>query len=262
MLPKTPVGCYDETQCRDARRSPLRLKDSIVPDTTNPRLLEKIKVIVAKRAAPLRLSDGEKMDWHQFFELYYLLIGRFCRKQRCPEELLDDVVYQVWEYVLNKLPDFQYDPAKGRFRSWLFRIVRSKTIDAARRSAVARKVVAGQQDTDFWHNVVDPDGRTPEDEWERAWEEEAGRIVWERYQQEAADATPTRKSQSRAWELRVVEGCIRDGRSAADLAEELGIEPAYARKLKERGKLRLRVIAAELFGVPEPGFGAGGRAST
>ena len=111
---------------------------------------------------------------------------------------MDDVVYQVWDYVLNTLPDFQYDPAKGRFRSWLFRIVRSKTIDAVRRTAVARKAVVGQQDTDFWHNVVDPDGRTPDDEWELAWAEEAGRIVWERYQQEVRDATQTRNSQSRA----------------------------------------------------------------
>jgi RNA polymerase sigma-70 factor (ECF subfamily) len=217
---------------------------------------------LAKRAAPLQLSDGEKIDWDQFFELYYLLIGRFSRKLRCPDELVDDVAYQVWDYVLNKLPDFQYDPAKGRFRSWLFRIVRSKTIDAVRRTAVARKAVAGQQDTDFWHNLVDPDGRTPDDDWELAWEEEAGRIVWERYQQEVQDATQTRNSQSRAWELRVIETCVRDGRSAAAVAQELGIQPDYARKLKERGKLRLRVIAAELFGLPSPRSGPGGPNAT
>ena len=50
-----------------------------MPDTTNPLLLERIRAILAKRAAPLRLSDGEKIDWDKFFELYYLLIGRFGR---------------------------------------------------------------------------------------------------------------------------------------------------------------------------------------
>lgn len=223
-----------------------------MPDTTSATLLERIKVILAKRTAPLVLDTREKIDWDEFFELYYVLIGRFCRKQHCPEELLDDVVYQVWDYVLKKLPGFEYDPSKGRFRSWLFRIVRSKTIDAARKIARERRVVAGQQGTDFWHNLVDPRGTAPEDEWERAWAVEAGGLLWEKYQQEVREGAQARKSQTRTWELRVVEGCIREGRSASELAEELGIEPSYVRKLKERGKLRLRVIAAELFGLPSP----------
>jgi RNA polymerase sigma-70 factor (ECF subfamily) len=50
-----------------------------------------------------------------------------------PRDSHDDCVQQVWVEVVKKLPGFRYDPRRGRFLTWLNRIIRGKAIDLRRR---------------------------------------------------------------------------------------------------------------------------------
>ncbi|MBI3464575.1 MAG: hypothetical protein HY000_16205, partial [Planctomycetes bacterium] len=52
-----------------------------------------------------------------------------------PPEDRDECRQEVWQVVCQQLPGFEYDPSRGKFRSWLFARVSHKSIDTVRRRA-------------------------------------------------------------------------------------------------------------------------------
>jgi RNA polymerase sigma factor (sigma-70 family) len=71
--------------------------------------------------------------WERFFAAYDPLIRRLADRFKVPRGSRDDCAQLVWLALIQKLPAFRYDPARGRFRSWLASIVRGKAIDLRRR---------------------------------------------------------------------------------------------------------------------------------
>src|SRR5262245_2693228 len=51
------------------------------------------------------------------------------------EEAVQDAIWQIWSGRV------RYDPARGRFRTWVFMIARSRALDRVRRQAAARSAV-------------------------------------------------------------------------------------------------------------------------
>lgn len=79
-------------------------------------------------------SDREELlaDWDVFYEEYGRIIRRFaaaCGMQDCD---IDECSQEVWVAVVNGLSTFEHDPARARFRSWLYRIVSNKAADIVR----------------------------------------------------------------------------------------------------------------------------------
>ena len=75
----------------------------------------------------LKLKDREDQDaWSEFYKKYSGFIIGFCRNRGCSDTMCQDVLQetmvQIWKYILN----FNYDSAKGRFRSYLFQVVVSQ----------------------------------------------------------------------------------------------------------------------------------------
>lgn len=71
-------------------------------------------------------------DWDVFYEDYGRIIRRFaaaCGMQDCD---IDECSQEVWVAVVNGLSTFEHDPARARFRSWLYRIVSNKAADIVR----------------------------------------------------------------------------------------------------------------------------------
>ena len=81
---------------------------------TNPSLLVRLR----------DPSDGGA--WATFSEIYEPLIFAFCRKQGLQEADARDVTQDVMCSVIRAIQKFEYDPAHGKFRSWLYRVIRSK----------------------------------------------------------------------------------------------------------------------------------------
>ncbi len=88
-----------------------KMSDSPV---TNPSLL-------------VRLRDpSDSPAWDTFAQIYEPLIFAFCRKKGLQEADAKDVTQDVMLSVIRAIQKFEYDQAQGRFRSWLYRVIRSK----------------------------------------------------------------------------------------------------------------------------------------
>jgi len=70
--------------------------------------------------------------WVQFHDFYSRKIRKFAFACGLTEEDVAECVQEVWAELLVRLPGFQFDPSRGSFDTWLFQIVRSKTIDKQR----------------------------------------------------------------------------------------------------------------------------------
>ena len=75
--------------------------------------------------------DPGSVRWEEFAERYAPLIERFVRAESAahgaaiPTHDRDDLVQETLVAVSRALPSFRYDPARGRFRGYLCRIVQN-----------------------------------------------------------------------------------------------------------------------------------------
>jgi len=75
----------------------------------------------------LRLRDTRNAEaWEQFVEVYTPLIYGFCRQRGLQDADAADVSQEVMRAVARTIGRFEYDPERGRFRTWLLTITRNK----------------------------------------------------------------------------------------------------------------------------------------
>jgi RNA polymerase sigma factor (sigma-70 family) len=89
-----------------------------------------------KTSATLLLEvrdSGNAAAWAQFETRYREMLVRFCRSLGVQHADCEDITQAVFAKLLAGLHGFEYDPAKGRFRDYLFRCVRSALVDWAAR---------------------------------------------------------------------------------------------------------------------------------
>src|SRR5688500_13767280 len=68
----------------------------------------------------VRVRDPrDEAAWLEFVEVYGPLIYRYARRAGLQEADADDVTQEVLRTTVRTMPAFEYDPRRGRFRSWL-----------------------------------------------------------------------------------------------------------------------------------------------
>jgi len=107
--------------------------------------------------------------WSRFYCLYATMVGHFVRRLGLPNADADDVTQEVMVLVHKSLQDGVYDPAKGRFRKWLYGIARNRALAAlrARRRRTRAQWVPREGGANLLDQLEDP-GR-----------DEAARQVWQ-----------------------------------------------------------------------------------
>ena len=71
-----------------------------------------------------RLRDArDSLAWREFFALWHPIITAYVWRRTHGTVDPDDIVQDVFGILVARLPKFEYDPAKGRFRNWMLTIV-------------------------------------------------------------------------------------------------------------------------------------------
>ena len=83
-----------------------------------------------RRQAPTSVSVEA---WERFYGICDPLLRRYALAFHVPVADLRDFVQEVWTELVKTLRDFPYDHQRGRFSSWLYKVVRCKAIDLLRR---------------------------------------------------------------------------------------------------------------------------------
>jgi RNA polymerase sigma-70 factor (ECF subfamily) len=174
--------------------------------TTSVSLLQKLR----------RPEDGQA--WEEFVGLYTPLMLAWARKLGLQDADAADLVQNVFVLLLRKMPEFVYDPGKS-FRGWLRAVARNEWLARRKRAAPdalpADAEVAAPAEEGFW-----------EQEYRSHLAHRALRLMQSEFEANTWRA---------CWETTV------NGRAAAEVAAELGMQPGAVRAAKFRVLNRLRV---------------------
>ena len=77
-------------------------------------------------------DTGNEAAWKRLFDFYAGFVFSLARAKGLSEEDADDVVQAVFSDFARTLPTFQYDRAKGRFRTYLVGLVNWRVTDKLR----------------------------------------------------------------------------------------------------------------------------------
>jgi RNA polymerase sigma factor (sigma-70 family) len=174
-----------------------------------------------------RLADPSDGDaWRAFVDTYAPLVYRFCRRRGAQDADAADVTQEVLAQVSRSMPAFRYDPARGRFRDWLWAVVRSK-LGRFRKSDARVPVPTGEN--------LDTEATPADPEWVAEFQ---ARLV------EVALTRVAGEFSSDHW--RAFERTWRDGAAAGVVAAELGLSVSAVYVAKCRAVARLREEIAHL----------------
>jgi RNA polymerase sigma-70 factor (ECF subfamily) len=161
-------------------------------------------------------------------QLYAPLIFYWCQKQHMPRDEIADVLQDVFRSVVRNIGTFRKAESGGTFRGWLRIITRNKINDYFRRVADEPRAEGGTEAQRKLSQVADEVNVLPLDD-DTAAEQGLFRRALEMIRSDFKDQT---------WQAfwRVVV----DGRTAPEVAAELGMRPGTVRVAKSRVLKRLR----------------------
>lgn len=121
----------------------------------------------ATRSSVLRAvaDTANEAAWQRLFDLYAGFVFSIARSKGLRSEDADDIVQVVFADLARNLPTFQYDRAKGKFRSYLTGLVHWRIMD---------RLKSGKRDADlkaaFWEEAKAAASSADEDFAEREWQ--------------------------------------------------------------------------------------------
>jgi RNA polymerase sigma factor (sigma-70 family) len=182
---------------------------------------------VTRPSLLVRLRDAQDHEaWKTFVQIYTPLIYRFCRNHGVQDADAADVAQEVMRAVARHMAEFEYQPDKGLFRSWLFRISSSKLnnfLNTRRRQAQVTGLTTGHEFFMAQANL-EPDAK---------WDREYRRRLFEWACGEIRSEFEVSSWQA-FWQTAV------EGRSGASVAASLGLSVGAVYVAKSRVVARLR----------------------
>jgi len=114
--------------------------------------------------------------WQRLFDLYAGFVFSIARSKGLKEEDADDIVQIVFTDLARNLPTFQYDRAKGRFRSYLAGLVHWRVMDRLKAGKRNMELMASFEE-EAKSTIAAGDAAFEESEWQSAALEEALRRI-------------------------------------------------------------------------------------
>jgi len=158
----------------------------------------------------LRLRDPEDdSSWREFVEIYTPLLYGYCTNRGLSSADSADIVQDVMRSVSLAMRGFEYDPAKGKFKGWLFTATRNSISKHFKRQA-RRPVTASDSRMAEWIEQTPNDEEI--DEWETDYQRKLLAWAMEKLKPNFAERI------WRAFEMTAVEGL-----EPGVVAEEIGM---------------------------------------
>ncbi len=176
----------------------------------------------------VRLRDPhDRLAWEQFVDLYGSLVYRFVRKRGLQDADAADLTQDVLQAVAHSMGRWQYDPAQGTFRGWLFALTRNKMARFLQRR---QRQAIGTGDTGAHERLGEEaaaDGAA-----EQAWDQEYQQQLFCVAAEQIRDSFAPKTWQA-FWQTAV------EGKPGADVAAALGISVGAVYVAKSRVMARL-----------------------
>ena len=175
----------------------------------------------------LRVRDTDDASaWREFYDLYMPLLKRFFQARGLQEADADDIVQNVLQRVSKAAPEFEYDPAKGKFRSWLFTIARN---ELNRHFGKTMRVPGSTSKSVVMKSLTSTDEEEQKASWERDYRRHLFQWACKRVRPDTSDQAWTA-----FWSTAVEET------PSAEVAEKLGmtVGAVYIAKSRVIAKLR------------------------
>jgi RNA polymerase sigma-70 factor (ECF subfamily) len=168
--------------------------------------------------------------WANFVDVYTPVISSFCLRRGLSPADTSDVVQEVMRVVLKSIKTFDYDPAKGRFRSWLYSVVRTRICQFFRDKA--RRPVVASGGTTMMQFIAEHPTPEEEEDWDegyrqRIFEWASGRVkgdfadkTWDAFWQTAVEHRPV-EDVAEALEMKLGSIYVAKSRIVARLRREV-----------------------------------------
>ena len=178
-------------------------------------------------------SGVDDVAWARFVDMYGPVVHHLVRllSPGISDADTDDAVQDVFVKLVDILRSGAYDPAKGKFRTYLSTLVRRLLIDRYREAVARRRDRQVEIEVAEEIAVADDPGAWMDAKWRIACRMAAERRVME----ESALAEQSRE----VWRLLSVEGL-----SVKDAARRLGIPSNTVSKIKRRIETRIAAVLA------------------
>ncbi|MGH8046329.1 MAG: RNA polymerase sigma factor [Chthoniobacterales bacterium] len=179
-----------------------------------------------------RQHDEE--SWKEFVHYYrgyvYNIASRMGLKHHDAEEVVQDVMVKLWK----KLPEFQYDSNKGRFRGWLCTVTANnvKLLWQKKSNDLDRLTPDEREDlTSYLHEIkTEPSHEMAEEEWASY----VVKMAWDKVQREFGE------NEKAAFEM------LSKGAGVDEISQSLGIASSSVYVYKKRVTDRLKQEVARL----------------
>lgn len=182
--------------------------------------------------AALCISFSETA-WISFVDRYAPAIFRWIQSRGLQEADAADVTQEVMLKILGSIRYFEYDPARGKFRSWLKTIASNAARDWQRSRGRYGKLLSELPLEEIHFDGID-------------------QVIEEEYQKEVlalAEDVVRERADSNTWA--VYQMIVKQGHRAAEVAESLNMPLGQVYIAKSRILGRLRKTVTELMAIDE-----------
>lgn len=183
---------------------------------------------LTRKSLLLRVRDpADEAAWREFADQYRELLERYCRVRGLQAADVDDVCQLAFVNLLRSLRSFEYDPARGRFRHFLGRIVRNAIHTHFSRPGRSNPAL----DTTILAAIPAEPG--DDDAWEQEWMDQHFRRAM--------------RSVRESFDGRSVEvfDQLLAGAAVEDVARQRGMSDQAVYKIKQRVRDRLSELIAQ-----------------
>jgi RNA polymerase sigma factor (sigma-70 family) len=176
----------------------------------------------------------DEESWKEFVHYYrgyvYNIASRMGLNHHDAEEVVQDVMVKLWK----KLPEFQYDSNKGRFRGWLCTVTANnvKLLWQSKSQKLDRLTPGEREELTTYLREIQAE---PSDELaEQEWATYVITMAWDRVQREFG------KNEKEAFEM------LSKGAGVDEVSQKLGIATSSVYVYKKRVTDRLKQEVARL----------------